>query len=267
MTRTSRTANDVLAGLFADIGRRGEHLTHRAAHSARLDLRYKGQDHWLSIEVPLGDDRIAASAAEVADAFVADYLRTFGGKLDEAIEIVSVRATARVHLPPRKPFTVSHTGGGGNGATFDAWSFREGKRLPFRVVPRSAIDAPLAGPAIVTEIDRHVLSRRGVDGSARRQGRAQRRAGGRGYEGVRSTPGAGGRNFWCGQLCRNRQEGNATHLRSFPRARESSSDTSAFASKSWRCTACGHFAPCTTVPSAPTCRPRIELDSLARARE
>ena len=145
------TANDVLAGLFADIGRRGEHLTHRAAHSARLDLRYKGQDHWLSIEVPLGDDRIAASAAEVADAFVADYLRTFGGKLDEAIEIVSVRATARVHLPPRKPFTVSHTGSGGNGATFDAWSFREGKRLPFRVVPRSAIDAPLAGPAIVTE--------------------------------------------------------------------------------------------------------------------
>jgi N-methylhydantoinase A len=144
-------ANDILAALFADIGRRGEHLGHKAVHSARLDLRYKGQDHWLSIDAPLEVDRIDASAAEVADAFVADYLRTFGGKLDEAIEIVSVRATARVHLPTRKPFAAARSGETGNGKTFDAWSFREGMRLPFKVVPRSTIDAPLPGPAIVTE--------------------------------------------------------------------------------------------------------------------
>jgi N-methylhydantoinase A len=144
-------ANEILADLFAEIGRRGEHLTQRAAHSARLDLRYKGQDHWLSIEVPLKDDRIAATAAEVAETFVADYVRSFGGKLDEAIEIVSVRATARVHLPPRKPFSATHAGGTGNGETFHAWSFGQEKRMPFKVVPRSAIDAPLSGPAIVTE--------------------------------------------------------------------------------------------------------------------
>jgi N-methylhydantoinase A len=144
-------ANETLAGLFADIGRRGEHLGHRAVQSARLDLRYKGQDHWLSIEVPLKDGRIAATATDVADAFVADYLRSFGGKLDEAIEMVSVRATARVHLPPRKPFVVGRAGATGGGTTFDAWSFREGRRLPFKVVPRGAIDAPLPGPAIVTE--------------------------------------------------------------------------------------------------------------------
>jgi N-methylhydantoinase A len=144
-------ANEILATLFADIGRRSAHLGHRAVHSARLDLRYKGQDHWLSIEAPLDGERIAGSAAEVAETFVADYVRTFGGKLDEAIEIVSVRATARVHLPPRKPFVITRGAGGADGGTFDAWSFREGKRLPFKVVSRTAIDAPLPGPAIVTE--------------------------------------------------------------------------------------------------------------------
>jgi N-methylhydantoinase A len=144
-------ANDILGTLFADIGRRGEHMGHRAVQSARLDLRYKGQDHWLSIAVPLKDGRIAASATEVADAFVADYLRSFGGKLDETIEMVSVRATARVHLPPRKPFVSAPAGETGGGKTFDAWSFRDGKRLPFKIVPRDAIDAPLPGPAIVTE--------------------------------------------------------------------------------------------------------------------
>jgi N-methylhydantoinase A len=145
------TANEILAGLFAEIVRRGEHLGRQAITSARLDLRYKGQDHWLSIDTPLADDRIAVPAEDVAAAFVADYLRTFGGKLDEAIEIVSVRATARVHLPSRRPFAAPRGEGSATGATFSAWSFREGRRMPFRVIARNAIDGPLAGPAIVTE--------------------------------------------------------------------------------------------------------------------
>jgi N-methylhydantoinase A len=147
-------AGTVLAELFADIGRRGEHLRREAEHSARLDLRYKGQDHWLSIDLPIDGERIAADAAAVSTAFIADYQRTFGGTLSEVIEIVAVRATVRVPLPRRRQ-VLRETGGASagtaDGVTFDAYSFRAGRRLPFQVIARKRIAGLLDGPAIVTE--------------------------------------------------------------------------------------------------------------------
>jgi N-methylhydantoinase A len=147
-------AGAILGDLFADIGRRGEHLRREAERSARIDLRYKGQDHWLSIDVPIAGDRIAVDAAAVSSAFVADYQRTFGGTLSEVIEIVAIRATVRVPLPRRRQ-VLRQTGGtttdAAAEATCDAYSFRRGRRLPFQVLARNRIAGSLYGPAIVTE--------------------------------------------------------------------------------------------------------------------
>jgi len=148
------TADGVLQELFADIQRRSEHLSRGAEHSARLDLRYKGQDHWLSIEVPLRAGHIAPFAAPVAHDFIADYHRTFGGNLDEVIEIVAIRAMVRAPLPRRKQILRGRGGGpaaSSDGATFDAWSFNRARRLLFRVIARNQIKGALDGPAIVTE--------------------------------------------------------------------------------------------------------------------
>ncbi len=145
-------ASTLLEALFAEVGSRSDHLARETLKSARLDLRYKGQEHWLSIDVALSGTAIAPSAEAVKAAFEAEYQKSFGGTMTEAVEIVSVRATVRAPLPRRGQALKSVVEAGGVGdEMFDAYSFARGKRLPFRVVPRGAIAAPLEGPAIVTE--------------------------------------------------------------------------------------------------------------------
>lgn len=162
-------ANDILAGLFAEVAARGDHLEHGTVKSARLDLRYKGQEHWLSIETPLDGEAIAWTAEEAGAAFAAEYLRTFGGTMGEAVEIVSIRATVRAPLPRREQVFKAADAVAGD-ESFDAYSFEEGRRMPFRVVPRAAITKPLVGPAIVTEstatlyLDAHWTAETGARG-------------------------------------------------------------------------------------------------------
>ncbi|MEF2071993.1 hydantoinase/oxoprolinase family protein [Consotaella aegiceratis] len=142
--------NKTLDDLFAGIAQRSEHLTEAAERSVRLDLRYKGQEHWLSIELPLEEGRIGLGAASVREAFSAEYRRSFGGTMDEAVEIVSIRATLRQGLPRREQAAVAAVGAGAE-ETFSAYSFDKKGRVPFRVVPRAAIAAPVNGPAVITE--------------------------------------------------------------------------------------------------------------------
>jgi N-methylhydantoinase A len=144
-------ADSLLAELFAGIGARGDASAGEAQRSARLDLRYKGQEHWLSIDVPLQDGRFALDADAVNDAFTAEYRRTFGGTMSEGVEIVSTRATIRIPLPRRgQNFTPAADRVPGS-ETYNAYSFGAKKRMDFRVVDRAAITTPLEGPAIVTE--------------------------------------------------------------------------------------------------------------------
>jgi N-methylhydantoinase A len=144
-------ANHLLAELFADVGARSAHLARTTERTARLDLRYKGQEHWLSIEVPLAGDAIAWTADAIRTAFEAEYRRSFGGIMSEAVEIVSIRATVRAPLPRRGQHLAAGVAAETGDETFSAWSFELGQRMPFRVVPRAAITEPLHGPAIVTE--------------------------------------------------------------------------------------------------------------------
>ena len=144
-------AQDLLDALFGEIEQRGD-FNAGAERSARLDMRYKGQEHTLSVEVPLDGNQVAMSVDGLAEAFLADYQRTFASRLPAGIEIVATRATCRVRLPQRREL-------GGSAAaavsstmeSIDAYSFAAGRRLPFKVVPRGAIADVLWGPAIVTE--------------------------------------------------------------------------------------------------------------------
>ncbi|MFT4182813.1 MAG: hydantoinase/oxoprolinase family protein [Rhizobium sp.] len=144
-------ASDILVELFASIAERGEQLTRETIGSARLDLRYRGQEHWLSIDVPLDGGRIAMAVDGISYAFTAEYLRSFGGTMTEAVEIVSIRATMRAPLPRRNQSFKATDIDGATDETVSAYSFGSKKRMPFRVVPRGAIKEPLKGPAIITE--------------------------------------------------------------------------------------------------------------------
>lgn len=147
------TANSLLAELFDEVQRRSDGVKRETVRSARLDLRYKGQEHWLTLDVPVTTNAISVPAHKIAADFSAEYLRTFGLTMNEVIEIVATRATIRVPLPRREQRAA--TRGARKPAmgsdTNNAYSFALNKRVPFRLVSRDAIASDFDGPAIITE--------------------------------------------------------------------------------------------------------------------
>lgn len=145
-------AGSVLEELFAQLEARADGRV-GFTREIGLDMRYVGQEHSLTVAVP-GDGRIAAGADEIGQAFAADYDRTFGHVMDEAVEIVSLRATIRNPLP-RRASTVAAAqveANGEIGGTTSTWSFTRGERLEFAIVDRASIDEiGIEGPAIVLE--------------------------------------------------------------------------------------------------------------------
>jgi N-methylhydantoinase A len=145
-------ANAVLEDLFKDVDARvpeGE----QGDREVGLDMRYAGQEHFLTVTPPSEAGKITADAESLREVFTRDYDRTFGHTMDGAIEIVSIRATIRTQLPRRAQEQHASKPQGGAGGTVEAYSFTRGERLPFAIVERASIapDTSLPGPAIVLE--------------------------------------------------------------------------------------------------------------------
>lgn len=132
----------VAESLFADLASDG------ARRETRLDLRYAGQEHSLTVTVP-----DAAGADELGGLFAREYERTFGHTMDEEVEIVAVRAAATVALPRRAHAPAGALSAAANSRVAPAWSFTRGEQLEFAIVDRAALapGSELAGPAIVLE--------------------------------------------------------------------------------------------------------------------
>jgi N-methylhydantoinase A len=140
--------SELFAQLEARAGDRDE--GHR---EQRLDMRYVGQEHALTIALP-GDGDTAATADEIRAIFDREYGRTFGHNIDQDVEIVSLRATVRTALPRRVGERLaSREAAVESGSDWiDGWSFTRGERLPFALIEREAVGPePLDGPAIVLE--------------------------------------------------------------------------------------------------------------------
>jgi len=142
----TRTASDLMATIRA----RGETAA-EAEPGLRLDIRYAGQEHTLSVPVALDGEAPAETVAEIAARFREDYARAFGATLNDALELTSVRVQLTTFLPQRDLTAPEAAEGGGDWPESAAWSFASASRLPFRIVPRAAIGAGLDGPAILTE--------------------------------------------------------------------------------------------------------------------
>jgi len=135
-------ARTTVAGLFAQLeGRPG------SEPEVRFDVRYVGQEHTLTITADLD-----AGADAIRRVFTEEYERTFGHVMDEAAEIVALRATSRTPLPRRSETRPAQVNGRAP-RTIEAHSFRRGTSMQFALVDRAALTAgaELAGPAIVLE--------------------------------------------------------------------------------------------------------------------
>ncbi|MBB97244.1 MAG: 5-oxoprolinase [Rhodobacteraceae bacterium] len=143
-------AQALLDTLLAELTDRGARPD-KASPSARLDLRYKGQEHALSVDLPLDGTRIATDVDTILTTFAREYDKTFGGTLDEQVETVAVRATYTEALAKRQVRVPEPSPAPAEPASIDAHSFALGKRLPFAIIPRATIAGPTDGPCIVTE--------------------------------------------------------------------------------------------------------------------
>lgn len=118
----------------------------------RLDMRYTGQEHTISVAVSTdASGTLTGGVEELLERFRIDYERTFAHTMEEAIEIASVRATLRTPLPRRAAPSDADVAEAAPERTMRAYSFAEGRDLDFQVIDRARVGASLAGPAIVLE--------------------------------------------------------------------------------------------------------------------
>src|SRR5581483_11709040 len=102
---------------------------------AQLNLRYVGQEYSLTIPFAVADGRIEGDAAGIRALFEQEYGRSFGHTIDEAVEIVTIRASAVTPLPPLRFTDSGPSSRDGAGAEErQAFSFSSGAWRTFAVV-------------------------------------------------------------------------------------------------------------------------------------
>lgn len=155
-----REAAQLAERLFGQLGDRVAANGDRRA--VQLDMRFAGQEHTLTVVSPMRRDAVDDDPDEVAEIFLREYERTFGSTIDEALEIVCVRAIVTAGHDGARTIDPAREGrpSGPNGRVAanghplqEAWSFTRGRQLSFRVLDRAAL-APggvLEGPAIILE--------------------------------------------------------------------------------------------------------------------
>jgi N-methylhydantoinase A len=146
-------ARRIVAELLDELRERVNGTGDPVERSARglLDVRYRGQEHTLTIPLPESPD-----VESLERSFGDEYARVFGHRLDGPVELVACRgelrdvlvASARERrlVGPALPAAPTR-------ATRRAWSFTAAEWLEFELLARDALGPgdTVAGPAIVTE--------------------------------------------------------------------------------------------------------------------
>lgn len=150
-------ANELSGELFGELEGRASENGATPEREVRLDMRYVGQEHTLTVLVETEAGRIAADPGALRAQFRSDYERTFGLEMDEAVEIVAVRAAIRTPLPRSHEAALEaprdDAGDGGSPRTGRAWSFATDDWAEFVLVQRDQlpVGATVDGPAILFE--------------------------------------------------------------------------------------------------------------------
>ena len=141
-TRPSRRANDLLAELFA-AARRAAGASGEDGERIGLDMRYVGQEHFLTVAAPERDGRVTVDAAGLRDIFTGEYDRPSGTRWT---------ARSRSSRSGDDPHAAAAAGGGALGPRRRS---RTGRRPSTRGRSRAASGCPSA-----------VVDRRRSSGSA-----------------------------------------------------------------------------------------------------
>ncbi len=165
---TLAEGNDTLAQLFRGLAKRplqtgrqvptpGDADGRDESREVALDMRYVGQDHAITVELPCSlEGRLELSAPSLLEQFARQYEKTYGSTMEEVVEIITWRATVRTRLSrrgPERPATAANDTDGGAPQTLPAYSFAAGSVRQFAIVERDSLQPRdrLEGPAIILE--------------------------------------------------------------------------------------------------------------------
>ncbi len=113
------------------------------------DLRYQGQSHELTVDLP--DHR---SARAIREAFQTAHEQRFGFRDDvRAVELVTARVKARARGHDQPPSIETDRGGPGGTQRSVIWD----RARQTRFIDRAQLSAELEGPAVITQIDATTL--------------------------------------------------------------------------------------------------------------
>jgi N-methylhydantoinase A len=149
--------NSLAASMFEELDGLGDPGDdgERRAREVKLDARYAGQEHSLTIEVPSDElGSLTEDAEAIGRRFADTYAGAFGQVMEEEVEIVAVRAASRVLLPERAAEPPrAEAAADAEAPTADAYSFAREEWMPFRIVERERfpVGSTIAGPAVVRE--------------------------------------------------------------------------------------------------------------------
>jgi N-methylhydantoinase A len=118
-----------------------------------LAMRFRGQEHSLTIPVRLSGDALADDVETIGAEFRAAYQRDFGVMLSNDIEIFAIRCALRKPLPRRNLNATKHGSGGAVSAIQRVYSFAAGRMVDATTLARDDLRAGIAyeGPAIIYE--------------------------------------------------------------------------------------------------------------------
>jgi N-methylhydantoinase A len=169
-------ANVVIETLYAQLEARTTHgSSELSRRETRLDMRYVGQEHTITVLLESTSGRIELTPEDLRELFRAEYERTFALRMDEAVEIVSLRAAVVTPLPRRAELAPAASGNG-SGPRGDravrAFSFRDSEWKNFALLRREDLDvgAWFEGPAILMEDTATSYIDRGLGGRVHESG-------------------------------------------------------------------------------------------------
>jgi N-methylhydantoinase A len=93
--------NSTVASMFTELESRGDDQSflEKGVRELAVGMRFKGQEHHLTIPVPWGNGKLAWDAGKMEQAFLDAYQKTFGIALDNTVEVVVLRTAIRKSLP------------------------------------------------------------------------------------------------------------------------------------------------------------------------
>jgi N-methylhydantoinase A len=144
----------IVRTMFAELeSRGGDHrFSRQGARELALGMRFTGQEYSLTIPAPWKNDKLSLSSAELRQAFLDAYEKTFGIILDNAVEVIVLRTAIRRSLsrqisrPVDKDPHVSET-------LQAVYSFAHERESTARSMVRSSLEEGRrqAGPAVIYE--------------------------------------------------------------------------------------------------------------------